>query len=161
MSRVAPMPRVSNDSHLRARKESADEDAPPAHDTPTPTYVGRPAAPQLLCAYHSRVSALCRGFRAAFSDLPRASGARAGPYLPTLSCPGETGGLAYRCAIRVRLAVLLSRHPGTPGDAGVYRASPAPLHAADHPQSSRGRRFTDRPAQSEAPRHPHHALCGG
>src|SRR5207244_13071328 len=87
------MPRVSHVSHLFAQKESAHENAPPAHDTPTPTHVRRHAAPQLLCAYCARLSALCRRFGAAFSDLPGASGPCACPHLSTLSRPVPTARL--------------------------------------------------------------------
>ena len=122
---------------------------------------GRHAAPQLLCAYDARVSALCRRFRPAFSDLPRAPRPGAGPHLSALSRPGQTARLAHRGPDRLCAALLLPGHPETPDDAGVYRASAAPLHAADHPQPSRSRAVTDRPTQPETPRHPHHALCGG
>src|SRR5262245_51989187 len=100
---------------LFARKESTYDDEAPAHDPTPPTHVGRLAAPELLCAYHARVSALCRGFRQAFWDLPRASWPRAGPHLPALSCPGKTGSLAHRRAGRLCPALLLSCHAQAPG----------------------------------------------
>src|SRR5262245_45784782 len=119
-----------------ARKESAHEDHPLAHDPAASTHVRRSAAPQLLCAYHSCVSALCRRFRQAFWDLPRASWPGAGPHLSALSGPVETAGLALHRADRVCPALLLSCDARTPGNAVVYCASPTPRHAAHHPQPS-------------------------
>src|SRR5215471_10338848 len=151
------MPR--RDGHRFARKESVHEDATPAHDAPTPTHVGRPATPQLLPPHYCLLPPLCRRFRAAFWDVSRVPGPRPCPYLSTLSHPGETGVLVLGGANRLCATVLLSGHPGTPGHAGVYRASSTASHAADHPQSNRGRGVADSTAQCEAPGHPRHALC--
>src|SRR5215470_8033709 len=144
-----------------ARKESAHEDASPTYDTPTPTHVGRHAAPQLLAPHYALLPPLCRRLRTAFWGFPRAPGSRAGPHLSTLSRAGQTARLAHRGPDRLCAALLLHGHPETPADARVYRVAAAAPHPADHPQPSRSRDVTEYPTQPETSRHPHHALCGG
>src|SRR5215467_2415266 len=101
-----------------ARKESAHEDASPTYDTPTPTHVGRHAAPQLLAPHYALLPPLCRRLRTAFWGFPRAPGSRAGPHLSTLSPPGQTGVLDFRGPDRLRAALLLPHDPRAPRDTG-------------------------------------------
>src|SRR5262249_48496434 len=99
--------------------------------------------------------------RPAFWGLPRASWSGAGPHLSALSSRGETRCLALRRASRVCLAFLLSCHPRTPGNAGVYRPSPPALPSPDDSESGGRGRLADRIPHPETPRPPHHALCRG
>src|SRR5438132_1202281 len=95
-------------------KASAHECHTLAHAPLASTPVGRSAAPQLLCAYHARVSALCRRFRQAFRDLPRAPGSGAGPHLSQLFL-GQEKQVAWPsvvqtvCALRFFYRVTLGR----------------------------------------------------
>src|SRR5215475_14533763 len=146
-----------SDGHLCAQKECTHEVTPSAHDTPPPTHGGRHANAQLLRAYHSCVSALCRRFRTAFPDLSRAPGSGTGARVSTLSRAGQAARLAHGRADGLCATVLVPGDLGTPDDAGLYPPSTAALHAADHPQPSRSRGVADDAAQSEPSRDPDHA----
>src|SRR5262249_56943589 len=119
----------------------------------------RHAAPQLLCAYDARLSALCRRLCPTFSYLARAPRPGTCAHLSTLSCAGQTARLAPRGPDRLCAALLLPGHTETPDDAGVYRVAAAPPHPANHPQPTLRRDVTDHTTHPATSRHPHYSLC--
>ena len=109
----------------------------------------------------SRVSALCRRFRTAFSDLPEHLGPEQVRTYQLFLVQDKQVAWPSVVADRLCAALLLPHHPRTPGDAGVYRPSPTALHPPDDSESGGSSPLADHVPQPETPGHPHHALCRG
>ncbi len=158
VSGVTPTPRWSP----FARKESTHEDETPAHDAPAPTHVGRHAAPQLLCAYHARVSALCRRFRHSILGPPPSTWARSRS-APINSFSSRTN--RWPGPPSCRPSVRCASSTASPSDArrcwSISRLPSGPFTLPTILSQAEVAAVTDHPTQPETPRHPHHALCGG